>query len=93
MRAKGPGRVAIGIWQLTGGRTFFQIFTLFLADLLLRKKGDCRRRRAKKGGFISENYFDLRRRAAPLDPDRHDDDNDGHQPKKGPPLWPTFASL
>ena len=42
MRAKEPGQVAIGIWQLTRGRTFFQISTLFLADLLLREKGECR---------------------------------------------------
>ena len=33
----------------SGGRAFFQISTLFAANLLLRKKGDCGWRRAKKG--------------------------------------------
>ena len=86
MRGKEPGRVAIACGSSPEGALFFR-FPLFLADLLPRKKGDCRGRSAKKGGgFMLENYSNFCFRATPLDTDRHNDDDDdgGHKPKNGP---------
>ena len=86
MRGTELGRVAIAFGSSPEGALFFQISTLSLVDLLLRKKGDCRGRSAKNaGGFILENSFNFRRRAASLDTDRHDDDDDdgGRKTKTG----------
>ena len=70
-------------WGKKSMAYFFQISTLFLARLSIRKKA----------GFIFESRFILWRCATPLDPDRHDrDGHDGHhENRKTDPLFDLLS--
>ena len=84
---KSRGKLLLEFGSSPEGALFFRCSHFFWRICLYEKRGSVGEEVPKRGASFRRStlIFAL----APGDGD--DDDGDDHQPKNGPPLWPTFV--